>query len=287
MKKSEKSYVDTVERELDALLANPRACEVIMNDWFVDGSLPIPSPDLIEFLTVELLHGHGKYERFVTAATKGPAEAVRGFIVELRGLSPDSRRRLIVLAAARRKVIAMIGLKPTVLHSYLAVSVLDSELPSPSIIANGERHLMRVLVESVTLRSIFHSDGPRLDGLGEAVRLRAGTSQLKPKAREVIALQILNWHPFLSHELARHPSKTEMEMFLGAVHPDISDSSATWRDAWKLIPLPTAEARRRRIDQNQIIKLANKARETGPKVKRVPKWRIPPPAKTFKKKAAD
>lgn len=36
--------------ELEALLANPRAVEIVANDWLHDGKLPMPSLDLIRCL---------------------------------------------------------------------------------------------------------------------------------------------------------------------------------------------------------------------------------------------
>jgi hypothetical protein len=257
MTKFNKRYVDAVERELDTLLANPRATEVILNEWFMDDSLPIPSPELIEFFAVDLLYGSGKIGRFVTAATKGAAEAVRHRVSELSALSPASRRMSIELATARSKVMALLGLKPNTAHSYIVVSGVCSDPTNYPIVDKGERSLVRLLIESVTLRSILCLDGPRLDGLGEAVRVSAGNSQFKPKEREVIALQILQWHPYLSDELARLPSKAEMEMFLRSVRPDVSESWATWSDAWKLIGLPTMKPRSKRIEADPGIRASS------------------------------
>lgn len=276
MTKFNKRYVDAVERDLDALLANPRATEVVLNEWFMDASLPVPSPELIEFFAMDLLYGSGKIERFITAAAKGAAEAVRYRVLELSALPPASRRISIELATARSKVMALLGLKPDVLHSYMVVSCLFSDSTEYPNVDQGERCLIRLLVESVTLRAIWFCDGPRLDGLGQAVRVSAGTYQFKPKEREVIALQILQWHSYLSDELERPPSKTEMEMFLRSIYPDVSESSATWSDAWKLIGLPTITPRSKRIDRDQIIKLARRAKVQGPKVRRIPRWRVPP-----------
>jgi hypothetical protein len=276
MKNSEKPRIDAVELDLNALLENPRAVEVILNVWIEDGSLPVPSQDLLDFLATDLLHGFKKLVRFDDAGTKGTAEAVREYVVELRGLSPPSRRRLIELAVARRRLMQLMGNQPHSLFWWPVLSVQESRLSETRDLRLGERRLMRLLAESMTFRSILLGDLPRLDGLGEAVRIERQNCKLKPKASEEIALMILLWHPYLVRELIRDPSRTEVEIFLRGVYPDISESPATWAEARKLIGVRTAESRSRRIDNDQINKLALKARKEGPNANRVPRWSIPP-----------
>ncbi len=275
MRPSDKIRVDQIERELDDFLKNPRAEEILLNEWFDDGALPIPSPELLEYFAMELLYGFGKYERFANAGQMGTVEAVRLYVAELRGISSSSRRDSICFATARRKILGFGGATQNVLHWWPVIMALNSDLSKLPVIASGQRRLTRLLVESMSLRAVLQNDGLGLDGLAEAVRVNSGTSALKPTMSETIAFQILRWHPYLSRELKRNPSKTELEVFLRGVYPGISESAATWTEARKLIRVRAAAPRSQRIDRDQINKLALKARKKGPDVGRLPSWRQP------------
>ena len=50
-----KERVDALLRELDAFLDEPRADEILLGEWLHDETLPIPSPELLEFFAIELL----------------------------------------------------------------------------------------------------------------------------------------------------------------------------------------------------------------------------------------
>lgn len=275
MKKTDKALFVAVSLELDELLENSRAGEVILKKWYEDRSLPTPSPELLEFFAMDLLWGDRKFERFKIAGISGIDEAIRTYVIELKQLCPKARQKVVTLALVRRMLIGWIEVDSKVVHWSAVLSAGTPGVSESSVIGLGERRTIQLLTELMALRAIEHKDSSRLGGLLEAVGRKRGISRAKQEKSKEIAFHILAWGPYLAMKLGRDPSKTEMQTFLQGVYPGLSSSPTNWAEAWKLGVWRTASSGRK-IDSHQITKLALHAREEGPKIKRTPKWRIPP-----------
>jgi hypothetical protein len=111
------------------------------------------------------------------------------------------------------------------------------------------------------MRAIFLNDAPRMEHLAGLVRNIRDNKDFDYPESHRIAFQMFRWYTYLREELGRLPTKTEMQMFLQTVYPEISDSSATWSVARNLLGLQTLPSRSKKVDAQQIETLALKARE--------------------------
>lgn len=254
--------------ELEVILKHPRAADIMLGEWFYNDDLSVPSTELLEFFAWDLLCGFGRMARFLETGNERQ-HAVGKYVVELQSMPEDSRWNSIVYAVARRRIAELGGARLHVLHWWPALTSMGLDTDELPQIQDGKRRLARFVLELMTLRATFMSESLYLEGLVEAVR----SKPQKPQASHEIAFRMLEWHPYLTNELERVPSRMELEVFLKEVYPDVSDSSATWTEARKLVALRTAEPRRRKIDRDQIITLARNAGKVGPKVVRLPSWR--------------
>lgn len=270
--------MDALLRELDAFLDEPRADEILLGEWLHDKTLPIPSPELLEFFAIELLLGFGKYLRYFVAGNDGTKEAVSQFVAEMKLLPTGPKRKLVSYAVARINLLSIGGIKGHVAYWWTCIAGLNMESELGVTINAGERRMTRLLIESMTLRAIFTNDVPRLEGLVKAVRADRDKEEFKTKNSEQIAFQIIRWHPYLAEKLGRRPQQSEMKVFLlEACQGSLKDHDSHWADAAKLARFyPEDGKRKRRADDSLLVKLGLEARGKEPKVKRVSSWRQPP-----------
>lgn len=275
---ADRTHTDAVHRDLEALLNDPRADEILLNEWLHDGTLLIPSAELLEYLAMELLMGFGKLGRFFDAGNKGTEEFVRQFVGEMKQISVDCRWKSVAYSIARMKAYRLVGINGYCLSWWPCIRELElDDLGSPFLNA-GKRRLVRLLIESMSLRAVFMRDVPRLEGLVKAVRADRDNAGFKTKKSELIAFQMLRWHPYLTEKLGRKPQQSEMRVFLLEVfNGALADHESHWADAAKLVRFyPEDGKRSRRADDSLLVKLGLEARGNDPKVRRSPIWRQPP-----------
>lgn len=265
---TENKQVQLLFDALALFLKQPRGADVLCSEWFHDETLVVPSAELLEFFAWDLLYGFGRYQRFMDSYTDCH-QAVRNYYDALKAMPQNARWNTIAYAVARRKIIELSGATLHVLHWWPVVNGMELELNHFPQIDSGKRRLTRFVLEAMMLRATFMKDIRCLEGLAEAVKA-AGNN---PQVTQLIAFRSLLWHPHLMQALGRVPSRRELETFLLDVYPNLKNVAATWVEARKLIRLPFANLRGKKIDKLAIAKLALAARETGPQVTHIPPWK--------------
>lgn len=275
MNPTDRAFVSILHSELEALLKERRSTEILLGEWLHDNTLPIPSAELLEYLAMELLMGIGRFFRFAVASKDGTKAFVSHFVAELKSSPAEYRMKTVAYALARKKVYGLAGIKGTCMPWQLCITGMELGDPGAPLLDAGKRRVVRLLIESMTLRAIFTSDVARLEGLARIVRINRDNEEFKNTKSEQIAFQMLRWYPYLADKLGGNPQKSEMQFFLLEMFPSLSDSPKEWSAASKLITFRRRE-RGKKADTGLLLKIAKEAKRNGPNVKRVPAWRRPP-----------
>jgi hypothetical protein len=291
--------IDSLLGELNQFLNKPYPDYILLGEWLQNETLSMPSYELMEFLAVELLYGFERSERFIIADEKGVFPAMQHFVRSLKSVSDDQRRTLVSLAVARMKLWSLL-VPAKFMHWWPCVSNLSHRSGKPgSALHSGSRRMTCHIIQLMTMQSIFLNDAPGMENLAEVVRsLREGKEFHYPESHR-IAFQMFRWNRYLCDKLERLPTKTEMQMFLQTIYPDISESPATWNVAHHLLALQTLPSRSKKVDAHQIEKLAlgarrqeeleSKGKGSNPKIRKASKFRnmfSPTQRKTFKSKSS-
>lgn len=278
MKRQEsRERIAVLNEEFEALLDNPRAAEILTNEWLHDDTLPIPSVRLIELISVQLLHDPGSYRSIITAAEKGILEAMRSYVKECRECTSTIRKRLVGLSVARMHLFSFVyALDQNMLGWWLAKESFKMDGFEGTVLPIGKRRLARCTLEALTLRAFLLDDQPQVEGLSEVTRLNIGHRESHLTSSQLVARNMFIWLPFLNEKLGRAPSPTEMKGFLVTLYPNLTKSDTTWSEARRNYFQWDVRSRTRKIDQSQILKIARQAIKEGPYVKRIRSWRTPP-----------
>ncbi len=258
--------------ELEALLANPRADEIVANDWLHDGSLPVPSLDLIRYLGCRMLTGYGiKLE----AAGMDRCRLISILVVHLRNESPKVRKTSIPSILRRLESFRFLnttgkkGACDRYTHEWLPILwpflYPDSPEGNADAVAHaaGERIIARGLIETMTLRAIFTQDHERVQSLSQALKnIRHGQSP-KLTLENRVKGGILRCLPYLNEKLERLPSRAEIQFFMRQLaafngEPEFPQRENPWIDAFDEFGYP-AKHREIRINEDLIVKLAREA----------------------------
>jgi hypothetical protein len=269
--------IEKLNAEFKELLDNPRADEILSNDWLHDETLSIPSIALIQLVSVQLLHIQRGWRWCLVAGNQGLLEAIRLFLKESRGYSNEIRERQVKVSVARMHIASFaFGLNQDTLGWWLAKQSFQFDAFQETVDPLGKSRLARYMLELLTLRAFYFNDLQQLEGLCAITRIEKGNREYPLTSSQRIAREIFVWLSFLSEKLGRSPSISEMKMFLLQINRDLSDNDVTWSQAtkfyikWDLVP------RSRKTDPNQILKIARDAKKEGPMVKVVPSWRRDP-----------
>lgn len=256
--------------ELESLLANPRAVEVVANDWLHDANLSVPSLDLILYVGCRVLTGHGIS---LEAAAMDRYTLISSLINHLRNEPSNDRKSSIPRILRRLDCFKYLhtgktGASDSHLHEWLPV-VWPFLYPEPPegdheavAHAAGQRLLARGLIETMTLRAIFFQDHERVKSLSLAIKnIKHGKSQ-DPTLDNRIKGGVLRCLPYLNEELKRLPSRSEIQFFMRQLaalngEPEFPERQNPWSDAFRTFQYP-ADPRKIRIDEDLIVKLARK-----------------------------
>ena len=260
--------------ELESFLANPRANEIIANDWLHDGDLPMPSLDLIRYLAVRLLGVHGM--RIATETGERYA-LIDCLIGALREETSEARRASIPQYLNRldcfRYLHSPVKGDPFI-HEWLPILSAflypggDGRDPDSIALAAGERILARGFLETMTHRAIFTQDHRRVRSLAEAMKIMARGSAVVPTVANRVKGEVLRAFPYLREMLGRNPSRAEIVHFVRQLaefkgDPPFPVRGNPWSDAFKVLSYP-ADPRKVRIDSLKITQLARGvAKNTG------------------------
>lgn len=271
--------VDNVFSELEVFLNNPRADEILLNEWLHDVSLPIPSAELLDFFAAELLYNLGKYSWRHCAETTGIKNTIKKLVLELKATPQAIVRVYIDITLKREKLLSFSvvnkgGTMKNSLSWWLALWSYWGDYDEKKIFPEGNRRLAQHMLQSMMLRAVFCNDVTRLEGLAEAVRVHKRKSKFNPPQAHQIAFMMFTWMPYLKEKLGRFPQKSEMQFFLLKMYPDLSDSPKEWSAAAKSIRFQTSE-RGKKADFNLLLKIVREATKDGPKVKKRPSFRCP------------
>ena len=268
---------DELNTEFKALLDNPRADEILTNEWLHDDTLPIPSVGLIELVSVQLLHDAGRFDWFHKAADKGLLQAIRLFLKQSRDYTSEIRERMVKISVGRMHLYSFVlGLNQDTLGWWLAKGSFEFDDFEGTVLPVGKSRLARCMLELLTLRAFHSNDLPQLEGLCEVTRIKIGQGEQHLSSSQLVAKNMFVWLPFLTKKLGRSPSATEMKWFLLELDPNLPKSHTTWAKAHKNYFLWDKSPRSRKVARDQIWKIANEAKKDGPKVKRERTWRSPP-----------
>ncbi len=253
--------------ELNELLSNPRASEILLSDWLHDGDLPRPSIALIVHIGWRLIHDPGIYREAAILDRNALADRI---VELLRSESSETRinslKRISVAIEADRLDFseAHKDASPHV-HEWILL-IGDFLYPSDRwgdgknslSIAAGQRALARGIIEALFFRTIMHVDSERLTGLVQALQLVRDGRKINPPKRSQIAAGILRATPLLHEQLGMQPTKSEVKTFLLHAFPDdYTDHSNTWTEAFKIVGFPNGDDRKRIMDSEKIIGLAH------------------------------
>ncbi|MCF7732360.1 MAG: hypothetical protein K9N23_11760 [Akkermansiaceae bacterium] len=166
--------------ELEEVIFHDRAVEILDNGWLHDRSLPIPSPNLTQYLAFRLLAGHGiKIEAAEAATRNAIIEAVVGaFKKESAKERIESIRRTMERLKCYRLLQAGADDKYPNHYDHEWSAVLWAFLypPMPGIdpestsLSAGTRMLARGILESMMLQAAFNMNPGRFESLARVIR---------------------------------------------------------------------------------------------------------------------
>ncbi len=268
MKKAIPHDVQNLFSEAQSLISHPRADEILANDWLHDGDLPVPSAEFMQYLGFRLMTGRGIQ---ITAATSSRDMILAEIVKALRDETDEERLDAVWSVLEKLKCYRLLqaGKKGTIerfAHEWRGVlwpflyPANASDGSEDTALAAGRRAIARGIIESMVLRAVFRWDSGRIEGLATVLREIRDRSQPIATIENRAAGEIMRWLPWLSENLEHHPSKTEMKAFILAISPDLSDKTNSWSKAWRLVGYPKDSERSRRIDQDEILQLARRAK---------------------------
>lgn len=265
-----KNERDKLLSDLERLLENPRAGEVLSNGWLHDASIPAPSYDLIQYLAFRLIIGHGIR---LIAATGTREEIISKILQALREETAEERRASIKRVTFRLKCYKWLYSGKTgsqhkhahewlpVLSAFLYPSVEPHQSDSLAI-ESGTRVIARGILETMMLLAVFHWEANRIEGLAAALReIRDGT-RIDPTLANRTAGEIIRWLPVLWNGIERRPSKSEMMEFIETIFPEFTPTPNDKSKAFKMVGWPSDDERIRKIDKAEIHRLALRERST-------------------------
>lgn len=257
-KQDSESRIANLQQDLEDMLSNPRADEILSNGWFYDGTLPIPSGPLLELLCVQLLHDWGRFEWFAMAGSSGVTETIHAYIGQARSHSDEVKRDLVAMSVARMNLFSFsFGIEPKMLVWWLVKISLCSEEMEGTALEIGRRRLVRFMLEALSLRAFFLHGVPVLEGLSGFSRVEARFLEAHKTSAQIVATKMFYWLPFLQSKLGKAPSFTEMKEFLLGLFPRLTTNKGTWSEArreyycWK-VPIWSWK-----IDKDQIGRIVN------------------------------
>ena len=254
--------------ELEELLGNPRADEIVANDWLHDGSLPMPSLNLVRYLGIRMLTGYGVKLEVARMDRYG---FISNLVEHLRNESSDDRIASIPSMLRRLDCFRYqhAGKKKTfdphahewipILWQFLYPSAPEGDDESVAHAA-GERMIARGLIETMTLRAVFTQDHQRVKSLSVALKNISQGRSTEPTVENRIKGEILRCMPYLNENLGRLPSRAEIEFFVrqcaafrGAA--EFPQRPNPWVEAFQYFHYP-ADRRAIRIDPDLMTHLA-------------------------------
>jgi hypothetical protein len=258
--------------ELETLLDSPRAEEIVANDWLHDGSLAVPSLDIIRYLGWRMLTGHGiKLE----ATKKDRYDLISLLVGHLRGESLKVRQKSITGILRRLECFRFLntgkaGQSDPYVHEWLPIlwPFLYPDTPANEkdavALAAGERLIARGIIETMILRAIFTQDYKRVSSLALALENISIGQSPKPTVENRIKGGILRCLPYLNETLGRLPSRAEIQFFMRQLDAfngldGFPARQNPWVDAFREFRYP-AELRKIRIDEDLLTSLARKVR---------------------------
>ncbi len=258
-------------QEVESFVNHPRAAEILLNDWLHDGSLPIPSPELISYFAFRLLTGGVVNEAAALSRNELANKIVEAFRKE------DSAQRCKDIERVRRRLayvtLSATGKKGTfsphmpewlpVLDAFLYPEILSPRGPKNTKRDQGVRILARGIMEAMMLRAVFCLDVPRMEALSSTLRIIRAADEIAPPHHMRIAAEVLRWVPWLEDRLRRLPTKAEFKVFLETAYPDkmpATDDQAPYTKAFKLIGYEGPPNHNRKMDRGFIVTLGNEVK---------------------------
>ncbi len=224
-------------KELRDITGHDRAEEIFANEWLYDGSLPVPSVELVRFLAAQCLDAKG----FLAYASNNDLEACIKFLVSIIRECPDKELHAQIVSEndfteSERLRLTESG-KSTRMHEW--EPIIGHFLYAES---DGQRAVAKHIMEVLLLRAAFHFDVEAIRSLADALELRRKNEFAQCSPSQRIASEILNWKLRLTLELGRLPSKSEMKTFLMRLYPYLPDPDKNpkqWSAAWRLTRWPS------------------------------------------------
>jgi hypothetical protein len=254
--------------ELETLLDNPRADEIMANDWLHDGSLPMPSLILVRYLGIRMLTGYGVKLEVARMDRYG---FISKLVAHLRNESskdriesiPSMLRRLDCFRfqhAGKKKTFDPHAHEWTpILWQFLYPSAPESDDEAVAHAA-GERMIARGLIETMTLRAVFTQDHQRVRSLSVALKNISQGQSTEPTVENRIKGEILRCIPYLNEKIGRLPSRAEIQFFARQCaafrgEADFPARQNPWVEAFQHFHYP-ADRRAIRTDPDLMTRLA-------------------------------
>jgi hypothetical protein len=257
--------------ELEALITNGRAHEILDNGWLHDGQLKMPTLDLIRYLGFRMLES---FQLKIDASKMIRSDLISKLLVYLKKESGESRRSSIPQTLQRLDCFKYFnagkkGSSDPYAHEWLSIispflyPTAPKKDPNAIAISAGERIIARGLLETMVLRSIFTSDHKRLQSLSAAVKAIRFNKEVKPTVTNRIKAEVLRSAPYLHERLGRFPSRAEIKLFIEQLtawsgEDPLPVRRNPWKEAFGIIN-DVASSRTVRLDEDLIVKLARDA----------------------------
>lgn len=235
---------------------------ILAKQWFHDGSVAVPSRELLAYAAHEMLLGSNRITCAEAAGFAGIDAAFSCFIDLTRKIDDVSLRTTIEHAVASLTLISWTG-GDARSHWWLCRWVgFQHEKPIRTL---GAQRIAQSMTETLIARALFMADWKDIQELAEVTKCaQQGDPGFQRPAAMDVALLIFKWHRHLQTKLGRAPSREELKKFILAVEGATRTSNDAWNDGFRLIQLPFAGPRSIRADSWDIEKLANAAKRTGP-----------------------
>lgn len=232
-----------------------------MGEWAYNPSVQIPSCELLEFFSVEMLYGLNKGIYSETAADKEIQPTMRKFIRNLRVLEDEERITLVAQAVARMKLWHLVEEASDTYWWHGIATLYTTTKPLDVSSLAGFKMVTCHLTYLMTTQAIIQKNAARLESLAQVVRQSKHQEKSHASNSRIIAFQSFRWRQYLVEKLGRNPTASEMQHFLLTIYPDITDHPTTWSEARRLLPISLESVRKRKIDSDQIQKIALIARQ--------------------------
>lgn len=241
--------------EAKSIARHSRAAEIFSGEWLHDGDLPVPSAELIVFLSYRFLTG--AIVEF--AASHSEAEVIAEALSFMCNESDVGLQKSIgnYLLQMRALELEISDSKHPFRHEWFPLMEAFLFPASEAEVAHqaGLRRVARKFLEILLHRALFTLDLNRIRCLGDSLALMLDSSSPRATNATRFAILILRERPAIEKALGFPPSKAQTKAIIEGVIDDLPDDSKAWSKASNMVPWPAKDRSSKRLSKAQLSKI--------------------------------